>query len=358
MNIVVLGAGVMGTAFTLPIADNGHRVHLVGTHLDGDIIEELHESGVHPRLRARIPAGVTPYPIAALPAALQDADLVVLGVNSYGVAWAAEMLGPLLPADVPVIMLTKGLHGDGGALSILPDFFRSRLPPSRSGISVMAIGGPCIAGELAARRHSCVMLGGHDPAQLDRLARALRTPYYHVWTTTDLVGVEVCVALKNLYALAVGLVIGLLERDGVADNGAHMHNLAAAIFAQGLYETEYFVRLMGGQLGSVYTLPGAGDLYVTCQGGRNSRMGRLLGLGMSYAQAKAEHMPNESVEGAMLAEAVGATVHAMVRAGTLDPQRIPLMLTVIDIVCHNGKVDIPWDSFFHSPDHPARSSTP
>ncbi|BCX04214.1 MAG: NAD-dependent glycerol-3-phosphate dehydrogenase [Candidatus Roseilinea sp.] len=347
MKIVVLGAGVMGTAFTMPIADAGHTVHLVGTHLDGDIIEEIHETRVHPRLKSRVPDAVTPFPIAGLGEAIQGADLVVLGVNSHGVAWAANVLADVLPPDVPVIMLTKGLYGDGESLHILPAFFRSQLPARSSAVAVMAIGGPCIAGELAARRHSCVVLGGSDVQKLNALAAALRTPYYHVWTSTDLVGLEVCVALKNLYALAVGLVIGLLERDGIAGNGAQMHNLAAAIFAQGLYETDYLVRHLGGDMRSVYTLPGAGDLYVTCQGGRNSRMGRLLGLGMPYAQAKAEHMPNESVEGAMLAEAVGDTVHAMIRAGKLDARKLPLMLAVIDIVCHGAPVEIPWDAFFH-----------
>lgn len=347
MKIVVLGAGVMGTAFTMPVADAGHTVHLVGTHLDGDIIEEIHETRLHPRLKSRVHDAVTPFPIAGLPEALRGADLVVLGVNSHGVAWAADALADVLPPNVPVVMLTKGLHGDGDSLCILPDFFRARLPARLGHVPVMAIGGPCIAGELAARRHSCVVLGGSDANQLRALATALRTPYYHVWTTTDLIGLEVCVALKNLYALAVGLVIGLLERDGIAENGAHMHNLAAAIFAQGLYEMEYLVRQMGGNPRSVYTLPGAGDLYVTCQGGRNSRMGRLLGLGLPYAQAKAEHMPNESVEGAMLAEAIGDTVRAMIRAGTLDARRLPLMLAVMDVVCHGAPVEIPWDAFFY-----------
>jgi glycerol-3-phosphate dehydrogenase (NAD(P)+) len=67
---------------------------------------------------------------------------------------------------------------------------------------------------------------------------------------------------------------------------------------------------------------------------------------MPYARAKAEHMPNESVEGAMLAEAIGDTVHAMIRTGALDAGRLPLMLRVIDIVCNGAPVDIPWEAFF------------
>ncbi len=347
MKIVVLGAGVMGTAFTMPAADSGHEVRLVGTHLDDEIIEEIQETRVHPRLKSRVHDRVTPLPVAGLEEALRGADLVVLGVNSYGVAWAARTLGPLLPPGMPVMMLTKGLHGDGHSLEILPDYFRSNLPADRRNVPVIAVGGPCIAGELAARRHSSVMLSGSDNTLVNQLAAALRTPYYHIWTTTDLIGVEVCVALKNLYALAVGLVAGLLEREGIAENGAHMHNLAAAIFAQGLYETDYLVRLMGGSPQTVYTLPGAGDLYVTCQGGRNSRMGRLLGLGMPYAKAKSEYMPDESVEGAMLAEAIGDTVRSMIRGGRLDARRLPLMLTVIRIICDNAPVTIPWDEFFY-----------
>ena len=345
--IVVLGAGVMGSAFTMPLADNGHRVSLVGTYLDGDIIEHIHETRVHPGLRTRLHDHVTPYPIGALAEEIRDADLVVLGVNSHGVDWAAQTLSPVMRPDVPIVMVTKGLHGDGHSLSILPDALRNGFPKDyRDRLNINAVGGPSIAGELAARRHTCVQVTGNDQRTLDQLAGLLRTPYYHVWTNTDLIGVEVCVAMKNLYALAVGLVIGLLERDGKAESGAAMHNVAAALFAQALHETAYLVEKLGGQLRSVYTLPGAGDLYVTCQGGRNSRMGRLLGLGMRYGEAKAKHMPGDSVEGAMLAVAVGPTVEAMVREGNLDAKRIPLFLRMIEIVCHDAPADAPWDAFF------------
>jgi glycerol-3-phosphate dehydrogenase (NAD(P)+) len=209
-----------------------------------------------------------------------------------------------------------------------------------------AIGGPSIAGELAARRHTCVVFTGPDEALLDRLAGLLRTPYYHVWTTTDMVGVEVCVALKNVYALAVGLVGGLLEKEGIADNGAVMHNLAAALFAQGLSEISYLVEYMGGQQRSVYTLPGAGDQYVTSMGGRNGRMGRWLGLGLRYSEAKTRYMPDDTIEGAELATAIGPTLEAMVDQGKLDGTALPLLRTMIDIVCHDAPVRIPWDDFF------------
>ncbi|MEW5961500.1 MAG: 2-dehydropantoate 2-reductase N-terminal domain-containing protein, partial [Chloroflexota bacterium] len=169
--IVVLGAGMMGSAFTIPLAENGHSVHLVGTHLDGDIIEQIHENHVHPKLNARLVDTVVPYSWDRLAETMAGVDLVVLGVNSLGVEWAAERLGPVLPPDVPVLALTKGLSGDGQQVGLLPDLFRSRLPAAyRDKVSLTAIGGPSIAGELAARRHTCVVITGADQALLDRLA--------------------------------------------------------------------------------------------------------------------------------------------------------------------------------------------
>jgi glycerol-3-phosphate dehydrogenase (NAD(P)+) len=103
---------------------------------------------------------------------------------------------------------------------------------------------------------------------------------------------------------------------------------------------------MGGQARTAYTLPGAGDLYVTAQGGRNGRMGRYLGLGMPYSEAKAKHMADVTIEGAQLAEAIGPTVKNLIAQGELDGKALPLLQTMIKIVCHDAPVEIPWDAFF------------
>lgn len=349
-NIVILGAGVMGSAFSMPLTDNGHSVRLVGTHLDADIIEEIHETHVHPRLRSRLNDAVLPFTYDRLDEALVGADLVVLGVNSLGIDWAARMLGPLLPANFPLLFLTKGLAGDGDALQTLPHRLRAGLPADRQrDVRLNAVGGPSIAGELAERRHTCVVVTGSDGPLLDRLAGYMRTPFYHVWTSTDLIGVETCVAMKNVYALAVGLVGGMLEKDGVAPNDAVMFNVAAGLFAQGLWEIAYMVDVMGGDRRSVYSLPGAGDLYVTSMGGRNARMGRYLALGTPFSEARRTYMPDDTIEGAQLSQSIGPTVEKMVAAGKLDGDAIPLLRTMINIVCHDAPVDIPWDSFFAGP---------
>ena len=346
-NIVVLGAGMMGSAFSTPLADNGHRVRLVGTHLDGDIVEEIHESHVHPRLRAPLHPTVVPFTYDRLGEAIQDADVVVVGVNSNGIGWAGDQLAGVLPDGVPLLFLTKGMAADGERIDLLPQVLREHLPARhRDRVQVAAIGGPSIAGELVVRHHTCVVVTGEDILLLERLAALLRTPYYHVWTSTDMIGVETCVALKNIYALAVGLANGILEKAGKPANDAVMWNLAAALFAQGLWETAYLVDYMGGDRRSVLSLPGAGDMYVTSMGGRNGRMGRYLGLGIPFSVAKATHMPDDTIEGAQLLQAVGATVERFVADGRFDRAAIPLLCAMVDIVCHDAPPQIPWDDFF------------
>jgi len=346
--ITVVGAGVMGTALTFPLSDNQHEVRLVGTHLDEDIIESCRTRRIHPRLKRTIPETVQPFSYTEVGAALQGADVVVLGVNSQGVHWAAEVIGShLMPGQV-ILMVTKGLESSrDGELQLLPDVLHDNLPETiRDQVNYAAIGGPSIAGELAARRPTSVIFASRNGEVLPRLRQLFQTAYYHIWTSTDLAGVEVCVALKNPYALAVGLATGLLEKQGGPDAaGAHMHNYAAALFAQALAETAYLVQLMGGDVATVFSLPGAGDLYVTTQGGRNSRMGRLLGLGMPISEA-IEEMPGETIEGVDGVVAMMPAISAMLANGKIDEDALPLFCTLHQIVTRNGKVDFDFNRFF------------
>lgn len=341
--ITVLGAGVMGTAFCLPPVVNGHDVHLVGTHLDADIISAMQAGKPHPRLGVAI-AELTLYQHEDIAKALENTDLIVLGVSSAGIDWAAETLAAALDRAVPIAALTKGLSAD---LQILPQVLRSRLPESiRNDINLLAITGPCIAGELAAKRDSSVTLAGDDEAVLTRVKGWLETDFYHIWTSRDLIGSEACAALKNLYALVIGTAKGFFEKVGKAENGALMHNLSSAMFAQALAEMRVLVSYLGGDAASVDGLPGAGDLYVTCQAGRNGRMGRLLGLGIPFSRAKAEHMPEDTVEGAELANTITDAVLTACREGTLEATKLPLLHLAIGMVTQDADANIPWKQFF------------
>jgi glycerol-3-phosphate dehydrogenase (NAD(P)+) len=280
--------------------------------------------------------------------AVPTADVVVLGVNSRGVHWVADRLsGHLRPGQV-TLMVTKGLEAaDDGQLMILPDVFAADLPTSiRDQIHYAAIGGPSIAGELAARRHTSVVFASRNESILPGLRDLFATDYYHIWTSPDLIGVEVCVALKNVFALAVGLAQGKLETESTPDPaGAQLHNYAAAIFAQSLAETAYLVEKMGGTLATVFSLPGAGDLYVTTQGGRNSRMGRLLGTGMAYSAA-VEEMADETVEGVDAVLQIIPAVEKLVRRGEFDADALPLLRRLHDIITRHADPSVDFETFF------------
>jgi glycerol-3-phosphate dehydrogenase (NAD(P)+) len=353
-SIVVLGAGLAGSAFCVPLADQEHEVRLVGTHVDQPTIEALASGGgFHPRLGVSLPAAVRPLAHDRLAEALRDeVALVVIAVSTAGVPWAAEQLAAAAAGRraPPILLLTKGLAAAGGNIRVLPAVVEGVLRAGRLEYAgVGGIGGPCLALELAARRDTAAVIAYPDPAVLPRLIDLISAPYYHVRPSTDVVGVEACAALKNLVVMAVGAVMGQLEVVGEAPNGARMHNAAAAVFSQALGELEHLVRALGGRFETVFGLAGAGDLFVTCQGGRNGRMGRLLGRGLTYREAKATHMPDDTVEGAELALAVGPTLAEWWTSGRLDPEAVPLSRALIDAICHDHPFEIPWPQLHWPP---------
>src|SRR5947199_3109240 len=186
-----------------------------------------------------------------------------------------------------------------GDLRTLPEVLAEGVPPYLlHQVSWSAIGGPSIAGEVAARRHdTCVVFAGGDADVLRKLAALFRTDYYHVWTSTDLLGVEVCAALKNCYALGAGFAEGMLERAHLSGSRDRAYNYSAALFGQGAVEIMQMMPILGGRPQTPIGLAGVGDMYVTSQGGRNVRAGRLVGSGLSFSEV-GQGMPGVAVEGA------------------------------------------------------------
>ena len=347
-NTLILGAGVMGTAFGVLLADCGHDVNLVGTHLDREIIQGIRQNRIHSKLGVKLPNRVAPFTHDQLGQALSArTDLIVYGVNSAGVTWASQQMGQLLRESIPIIMLTKGLAVRDGEIVILPQIVRRDLQEfGIKDIPVGGVAGPCIAGELAARRDSSVVITHPDADLLDWLLDLVRAPYYHARPNTDMVGVEVCAAMKNFYAIGVGYANGRLELEGKAQNGACMHNLSAGLFVQAMLEIRYLLGFLGGETDSAYGLAGAGDLYVTCQGGRNSRLGQFLGTGLHYSEAKKNHMAEDTIEGAELALAIAPTLRRLLAQKQIDRAALPLAIAIMDAVCDDKPMQIPWKRFY------------
>ncbi len=345
--ITILGAGVMGSAMCLPAADRGHAVRLVGTHLDRDIIDSVKASGRHPKLNVKLPDGVAAYHHEDFGAALgSDTDLIVLGISSAGVNWAIDRLCEALKAPVPVVMITKGMHPEEAKLTALPDRVAAEVK-RRTGIDlpIAAIGGPCIAGELAVRRQTGTVITSHDAGLATSLCAMLETEYYHPRVSGDVIGVEICAAFKNFFAISVGWAAGHLEKMAATENRAFNHNAAAIIFDQAIRELMVLVTAHGGTAESVWGMPGAGDLYVTCQAGRNSRLGNNLGRGLTYKQTKEGPMKGDTIEGAELGVTVAATLRAMMAAGKLDVKALPLTSALLDALTNDSALDIPWAAF-------------
>jgi len=345
--VTILGAGVMGSSMCLPLRDRGHAVRLVGTHLDTEIIDSVRTTGRHPKLNVKLPDGVMASQHGNFATALgSDTDLVLLGISSAGIAWAIDRLCETLKAPVPIVMITKGMHPEATRLTALPDRVAAEVR-RRTGMElpIAAIGGPCIAGELAVRRHTGTVITAHDLPFAQQLCDMLETDYYHPRLSADVIGVEICAAFKNFFAIGVGWAAGHLEKMAATENRAFNHNAAAIIFDQAIRELMVLVGAHGGTEQSVWGMPGAGDLYVTAQAGRNSRLGNNLGRGLTYSQTKDGPMKDDTIEGAELGVTVATTLRAMMKDGTLDEKALPLTTALLDALTKDSALDIPWAAF-------------
>lgn len=345
--IAVLGAGVMASALTRPARDNGNDVRLIGTHLDDEIITSIKQTGVHPVLGVELDKGVRPYYFTEAAEPIADADVVMVGVNSFGIDWAGEQLAKFLHPGQKVLVITKGLQADAnGDLHILPHVLQKAMGPKAATVTWSAIVGPCIAGELAIRRPSCVVFNGEDPESLEYLAGLYRTDYYHVWTSTEFVAHEVGAATKNVFAFAQGFAHGILSAKDELEAKYVMFNFSAALFAEGSREIHQFIDLLGGDPKVADGLGGVGDMFVTSMGGRNVKAGRLVGSGIPFSDVRNVHMKGITLEGVAAIRVIGAALGKLTSRGVIGTQDFPLARFLYDLVEHDGTLNIPWDSFF------------
>jgi glycerol-3-phosphate dehydrogenase (NAD(P)+) len=169
------------------------------------------------------------------------------------------------------------------------------------------------------------------------------TPYYHISLSIDVIGVEVCAAMKNAYALAVGLAVGMMEAAG-SDGLAQMYNPQAVLFGQSVIEMRRLLALLGGSEENAVWLPGPGDLFVTVFGGRTVRLGKLLGQGVSFEDAK-HQMAGVTLESVEIIKRVTRSMPKLAKRGLLNMDDFPLLLHLDEIINHGKPVNIPWDKF-------------
>jgi len=324
----------MSTAFAFPCSDNNHEVSIVGTHLEDDFIDIIKSNkNVHPALKSRIPNNVKLYKFNSFHDLLKKADLIVIGVSSKGIHWASEQLTKI-KNNQQILILTKGLNvNKKNRYEVYPDTVKNFL--LKNGIKSFKISvaaGPCLASDLSNRVLTNVIFANKDIFVVRNLSKMLSTYYYKIKCSKDVVGVAACGGIKNIYAMIVGTSMGInLKKEKDNKN----LNTAAALFNQSVKEMCYFIKKIGGQESTVINLAGVGDLYVSCTGGRNSKMGKFIGMGMTYKKAKKSKMPNETVEGADLIFDIG---NKIIKDFTV--KELPLMTSFIKALINNTKFQI------------------
>ena len=338
--ITVIGSGQMGSAMSVPARHNGHEVRLVGTHLDREVIDRLRIDNYHINLKRYLPEGCKYYQLEELDEALQGTDLIIGGVSSFGVDWFCENILPIIPEEVPLLSITKGLINleDGTLISYL-DYYKQHLNGRK--VSLNAVGGPCTSYELADLDPTTVCFCGDDIELLRKLREMFRTDFYHISVSTDVLGIECAVAMKNAYALGVSLAVGLAERkEGIG--GKQHYNSQAAIFGQSVKEMRRILKHIGVHDDNI--IFGAGDLYVTIYGGRTRMIGTLLGRGMKFEEAKAA-LNGVTLESLVIATRAAAAIRRKIELGKLQAKDFPLLLHCDDIINNGAQVNIPWQQF-------------
>lgn len=308
--IGVIGAGAMGAAMTVQLARAGHSVHLLATEFDGPFVDAHRNNQRHPSLDVAFPDGMTMVEQAGWDEVLPKAEILVLAVATAGLVQTVRATAKLTPGDCVWAVATKGW--DEESLMPATGVVATELgDPKR----VVAIVGPSIAKEIAIGVPTAVVCASASPQSAKTVAELFDSPYFRTYTSKDVVGVEVGAIMKNVVAIGVGMCDGLADEFGVEA----MTNAKAFVFSRGLVEMARLARALGGKPETILGLAGAGDLFVTALAGRNGKFGRLLGEGLTPAQAL-DKMAT-TVEG-----------YANARAAAALADKYDLELPVVDVI--------------------------
>lgn len=272
MRAAVLGAGSWGTTFAAVLAEAGNEVVLWGRR--PEVVEQVLRERTSPSIaELRIPAGVRATTDAA--EALCGAELVAVALPAQS---AREILGPLagsLEPDAVVLSLMKGIElaSDLRMSQVLSEALA--VPAER----VAVLSGPNLAREIAQHQPTATVIAAQDEALARRLTTVCATGWFRPYFQTDVIGVEVCGAAKNVIAIGIGIAQG----RGYGDN------TTATLITRGLAEITRLGLALGADAETFAGLAGIGDLFATCDSplSRNHQLGRRIGEGMPLADALA-----------------------------------------------------------------------
>ena len=291
----------MGAALAIVHARAGMPTALLGTRFDEATIDACRAGKPHPALGVALDASIDCRRHGSWGGVLPNTDRVLFGVSSDGLASVADevaqgVVGQRARARVVWSVATKGWDRD--TLRTPSEILADVIGTTER---VVILGGPALAPELVAGAPTAMVCASVNDDVAGQVADTLRTARVSASVTDDVAGVEIAAAYKNVTAIAVGMCEGLSERRSEAVYIHRFANARAAMFAIGLQDMTRLAQAAGGRQETILGLAGAGDLYVTCLGGRNGTFGRLLGAGQTPAQA--QETIGSTVEGVVNTEA-------------------------------------------------------
>lgn len=336
--ILIIGAGVMGSAVAVHLGNKGQKVNLWGTQWDSEVLDYIKNTGRNKALDLDMPSCIDLYYEDALEEAFKDVKLIIIAVISKGMNYISEKINPYLREDHIVLTVSKGIDED--TLMTMTQVVEESLPKALiNHIPLVKLGGPIIAGELAIGKYTEGVFASKNMEAANYAADKFRSPKFRTNASSDIDGVELCAAFKNSYAIAMGIIEGL-EGD--------FNNPKAAIMARGAIEMANIVEAFGGKRETALGIAGVGDYYVTSQGGRNGKFGSLLGQGKSMEEVLVE-MQNATIEGISMTFNGYKLLKDLENKGLINIEKdAPLFLEIYNILYKEKPIRAAIDTYWRN----------
>jgi glycerol-3-phosphate dehydrogenase (NAD(P)+) len=325
--IALFGAGSWGTALAMQLARNGSIVNLWGHQAEH--IDRLINANENAAYLPGIALEDNIRPTTSIEDCLRDADVVLIAIPSKAFRAFLKSLKPFINSAISVFWASKGFEIESGKL--LHELVLEELPGRNYGV----VSGPTFAAEVAKGMPAAITCAGNDDTTTQYFASLLHASRFRCYTSSDVIGVELGGALKNILAIAVGTSDGL-------GFGA---NTRAALMTRGLAEVMRLGKELGARQETLMGLAGLGDLILTCTDdqSRNRRFGLAIGEGKTVEQAMV--VVKETVEGLRAAKAIYLIAQAMLI-------ELPIMEQIYHVLYNNKN---PRDAVKALEERPQRS---
>ncbi len=313
--ILIIGGGAMGSAFTIPCIENKNNVTITEPYNKTFIKNLSKTKKFHSSLKINLPEKL--YFEKYSPSLLKKKyDLIVVALSLSGISFISKEFKKS-NIKSPILLLTKGLKYEKKLKKILT--ISEEIKKNNKNIDISVLKGPCLAKELSKKKQTSVIVANKNVKTAEKICKMISTKYYITETSKDIIGVEICSAIKNIYSLLIGAGDSL--------------NMSSSLFKKSINEMIYITKYFKGKTETTLGLAGIGDLYVSAAGGRNSKMGSYLGKGYTFKSAKKKFMPNDTVEGEQLAREIAPYI-----LKKLKRDKIPLMIKLIKSIINNKKL--------------------